>query len=225
MRWMVLGLGLGLPAVAAADPLTFGPDRPGVGDSTTTPGRGHAIVEGGIAAAVGAGDVAVGTSSVTGRLGVDEGVELRLRLPDVTFADGWSAGTLGLGAKVGGELGERWSSSVVAEASIDPSGGPVGGSLGGNVAVALGDVGLWGHASAAGAAGPVAVLAGGGASVGFGPHGVFVNGGSVVGAGPFAGVGAWITPGDAVQVDVGCDVFWVGGAATATPAVGLAVGL
>ena len=56
---------------------------------------------------------AVGTSSIIGRFGVDDGVELRVRAPDIVLYDGEvGTGFVGLGAKIGGNVSERWSVSV-----------------------------------------------------------------------------------------------------------------
>ena len=192
----------------AKDDLTFAPDRPGIGDSTSSPGRGRAIAQLGLLTTVGpSGGARLSTSAWMLRAGVDEGVELRLRLPDLGMGEGSLAvGTTGVGALVGGRLGERWSSSVVPELFVDPSTGQVGASLNGNIAVALGDAGLWLHGSASGTRGTVGTLAGGGASWSFGEAGAYVNAWRTFDEATTAGGGFWWLVSDRAQVDLGLDV-------------------
>ena len=152
-----------------------------------------------------------------------------MRLPDVTLVagEGGTWGTIGLGAKVGGQLSERWSVSVVPEISLDPASGAVGAQMNGNVALALGGVGLWGHGSATGIGdeGLAAVLVGGGASVNLGEGGgLLVNAGGTLGSAPFVGAGGWWMISDAAQLDLGADLF-LGESPALVPMLGLAVGI
>lgn len=212
-------------APALGGELTFAPDRPGVGDSTDTPGPGRGTVELGLAAALGPDGSTVGTSGIIGRIGVDRGLELRLRAPDVTFGgEAVGVGTVGVGAKIGGPVSSRWSVSLVPELSVDPTSGQIGGSLNGNVGLVLGGGGLWAHASTSGSGGALSLLVGGGASVTVGRGGVFVNGGHTVGGPTFAGVGGWWLLQEALQADLTVDVVPSGAAWTWLPSAGLAFG-
>lgn len=215
---------LALSHVALAGSVNFSPDRPGVGDSTGTPGLGHAMVEIGVAATVNGEGTAVGTSGIVGRIGLDRGLELRVRAPDLALVDGaLGFGTVGLGAKIGGAVSDRWSVSLVPEVSIDPATGVLGGSLNSNVAFGLGPLGLWAHASASGDGDAIALFTGGGASVALGRGGVFVNGGHTVSGPTFGGLGGWWMLKDALQVDLGVDAV-PGDTWTWLPTAGVSVG-
>lgn len=203
--------------------LSFSPDRPGVGDSTGTPGVGHAMIEGGVAVGT-AGSVAAQTSGIVGRLGVDEGLELRLRVPDVVFTDPVGTGSVGLGFKVGGSVGSRWSASVVPEVFAETADGSLGGSVGANLAVAEGPLGAWGHASVVGTGAGTGALAGGGISVAAGPGGFIVHSGFSFGGSAFAGPGAWWAVSERVQVDAGVDFNFVGAEVQAVVLLGSSVG-
>jgi hypothetical protein len=217
-----------LTCAHAQDELSFTPDRPGVGDSTGTTGRGHVMIEGGLAGQLGQGPAVFGTSGLTGRFGVARGVELRLRLPDLVLAETLGVGTMGVGAKVGGDVSERWSVSFLSELSVDPNDGTdviqMGASMGGNVALALGDFGLWAASSAAGEDGPVVVVAGGGVSWGVEQGGVFLHGGHTFGDAPFVGLGGWWMLGEALQLDLGCDLGLASEGVLVLPQGGVVVG-
>ncbi|MEO0602967.1 MAG: hypothetical protein AAF211_16115 [Myxococcota bacterium] len=206
--------------------LQFAPDRPGVGDSTITTGAGHATIELGLAAALSSDGTTVSTGGLLGRIGLDDGLELRLRLPDPFLADGDpGVGSAGLGAKVGGAIGDRWSSSVVAEVNVDPNDGTVGGALGANVAASFDAIGLW-FAGAAGGAEAVEVFAGGGLGWGIDEGGLFVNGGHTFGGPSLLGVGGYVLPSPTVQLDASVDFAFAGDAPfTVLPGVGVAFGL
>ncbi|MCB9679632.1 MAG: hypothetical protein H6737_31285 [Alphaproteobacteria bacterium] len=208
----------GLPAQEPG----FTPDRPGVGESTGTPGPGHVMIEGGVALVP--SPFALGTSGITGRIGVDEGLEVRVRAPDVVFADGVAVGTIGLGAKVAASAGERWSASVVPEVSLDPRTGAIGGGVSANVALSLEGLGFWGNGAVSLLQETVpAALLGGGASYSFGGFGFYGNGGATA-AGPwFAGGGGWFGVTRTFQIDGGCDVWIAGGDATPTVLLGASV--
>ncbi|MEZ4320909.1 MAG: zinc ribbon domain-containing protein [Myxococcota bacterium] len=201
----------------------FSPDRPGVGDSTGTPGKGHVMIEGGVALVP--SPLAFGTSGIVGRIGVDDGLELRLRAPDVTVADDVGLGTVGLGAKVAASVGPRWSVSAVPELVYDPSSGALGGGVGANVALGLGRVGFWGHGSVSVLqdADP-SVLFGGGASVAFDGGGLYVNGGSDVAGSGFVGGGGWWSLSKSAQLDAGCDAWMAGGEVTPVFLLGTSLG-
>jgi hypothetical protein len=198
-----------LLASAWAGDLNFSPDRPGVGNSTGTVGAGAVMVEGGVAATV-AQPSAVGTSSIIGRFGVDDGVELRVRAPDIVLYDGEvGTGFVGLGAKIGGNVSERWSVSVVPEIAVDTNGGGFFGLINGQAAVALGDVGMWVTSESVVGDFGSGTTAGGGVSVAISGGGVYANAGGTFGGDPFVGGGGWWALQEAVQLDIGCDV-WVG---------------
>jgi hypothetical protein len=232
---LAVGLGVALPALAqdvqpeygvpsTGSGVQFTPDRPGVGDSTGTPGKGHVMVEGGLALTPSPDPGAYGTSGIVGRFGVDDGLELRLRAPDLTLGDGLSVGTVGIGAKVAASAG-RWSVSAVPELAIDPNTGDLGGGVGANLAVGFGVVGFWGHGSVALLQNTdPSVLMGGGASVAVGPGGFFANGGATAAGPGFGGGGAWLGLGNRAQLDAGCDVWVAGGDVLPTIGLGASVG-
>ena len=214
-----------LGSAQANDDLNFAPDRPGLGDSTSTPGRGHWIGQVGVLGSLGEGGTTVSSSGWMLRMGLDEGVELRLRAPDVGVGEGSpTVGTLGVGAMFGGALGERWSSSVVPEVALDPNTGKIGASLNGTVALSLGAVGMWAHASAAGAEGTVSTLAGGGVSLSSGPVGVYANGYHAFGDATYVGGGGWWLVQQQLQLDVGMDVGASDNTLTYLPTLGLSAG-
>lgn len=216
----------GLCAMAlGAEGIQFAPDRPGVGDSTVTTGPGHVVIELGFAAALTQRSTTLSTGGLIGRIGLDDGLELRVRLPDPFVTEGdFGVGPAGLGAKVGGVLNDRWSSSVVAELQVDPNDGTVGGFLGGNVAAAFDRVGVWLAGSAAGS-NAVTVFAGGGLGYNVDDGGVYVNAGYDFGGSTLAGVGAYLLPGEAFQVDASFDVAVADGQTTWLPSFGVAFGL
>lgn len=203
-------LGLWMTTALAGE-LNFSPDRPGVGNSTGTVGTGAVMVEGGLQATV-TQPAAVGTSSITGRFGVDDAVEVRLRAPDIVLVDGEvGTGSVGLGAKVGGAISEHWSVSVVPELAVDTNGNGLFGVLNAQLALALGDLGLWAtHYTSVGDFGSE-TLAGGGAAYAFSGGGFYVNAGGTFGGDPFVGGGGWWALRDAVQLDMGADVYFAGG--------------
>ena len=210
-------------ANALAGELAFTPDRPGVGDSTGTVGGGHFMLEGGLALVPTA--PSFGTSGVVGRLGLDDGLELRLRVPDVVYEDGVTVGPVGLGGKVAGAAGERWSASVVPEVLFDVSTRQVAASVSSNLAFSYQKLGIWGNATASADADGVGLFMGGGASVAFAPVGIYANGGYEIGAGPMAGAGGWVAITKAFQVDFGCDVYDLGKTNTPVLGLGLSVGV
>ena len=106
-----------LSTLAAAEGLNFSPDRPGVGDSTGTVGQGHAMLEAGVV--LGPSAPSLSSGGIIGRYGLADGVELRVRAPDVGVADGLFFGPLGLGAKFAGANGS-WSVSAVPELTLHP---------------------------------------------------------------------------------------------------------
>lgn len=191
----------------AAEPLNFTPDRRGIGESTETVGVGHLMVEGGLGLTVpmGSGPAAVQTVQWTARVGVDQGLELRLRVPDIVYDGGATVGSVGLGAKFGGSMGERWSVSAVPEVAYDLAANAVSGSINTNLALDVELLTVWMHTSFAFQQITTAVV-GGGAAITFEPLGVYVNAGLPSGAIPFVGAGAWWLVEPAVQVDVGLDL-------------------
>lgn len=205
---VVLWAGTGR-AEALAGELNFSPDRPGIGDSAATVGAGQVMVESGLMLIP--APFAVGTSSWMARFGVDDGIELRLRAPDIGWSGGLALGTIGLGVKVAGVTSDRWSVSLVPEVNIDPATGAVGGAVGGNVGLGIDIVGVWAHAGTGVGQLPdgavdLSLLLGGGASVAVGGGGVYVNGGYDVGTLGAVGGGGWWGFGDRLQLDIGVDV-------------------
>lgn len=215
----------------AGDP-NLAPDRPGIGDSTETPGAGHVLVEGGLAAAFADGGTSFGTSSLTLRVGLGDVVEARLNVPDLGFP-GPELGMLGLGVKVGGKLDDRWSLSVVPTLLVPlQDDARVAGQVNTNLAFDLEKVAFWGHVSATATTVDLpivddlsvsTILAGGGAQVPIGPGGVFVHGWREVGVQTTVGAGGWWCPSDTVQIDVEFDIAGVGQDIVAIPNVGVAV--
>ena len=204
-----------LISLAHAGELNFSPDRPGIGDSTTSVGGGAVMIEGGVQAIV--DPTAVGTSGVVGRIGLSKTLEARVRAPDfVLFDDGVMVGPVGLGTKVGGHLDEHWSLSFVPEVYVQPGGGSVGANLGTNLAYGLDNVGLWLHATTTVSEAGTTGFFGGGASCGFDALGVYVNGGRGFNGDPVVGGGGWIPLSATAQLDFGCDLTLDGG--TARPA-------
>ena len=207
------------PGSAVAGELRFTPDRPGVGDHTGTSGAGHAMIEGGVGVTSRPGSAGL---AVVGRLGLLDAVEARLRLPAITVADTVTAGSVGIGAKVGGALATALSASVVPEVSLDPGSGQLGASVGANLALDLGVVGPWAHGSASWAGEQVAVLAGGGLGVPLGRGGAYVNAAYASADASFVGGGGWWGITDRLQIDAGVDV---GVSGSAVVSVGASVGL
>ncbi len=212
---------LATPAHAERPAPTFAPDRPALGQSPATPGPGFATVEVGLAGSVGGGPVAVGTQAWTLRLGVDEGLEARLVLPDlVASEEGVATGPLAAGVKIAGRPGERWGVSAVPELLIDLSGAGVGWRLSANAGLNADRFALWANATTTVLDG-VEVLAGGGGSIAFDGGGIYLNGGrEVVSGRTLAGGGAWFLLSALSQIDVGCDLWIAGSDVVAVPMIG-----
>ena len=214
-----------LSGPSLAGGLVFAPDRPAVGESASSPGRGHVVIEGGFLAQIAAGDVVVGTSAVTGRFGLGRGVEARLRLPDFVLGGDRAVGAFGIGAKVGGDVGEQLGASVIPELVIDPVEGIVGLQTNTNIVWSVGPLSARGHTSFGVLGGELNGLVGGGAGVGVPLGGAYVNGSYGFGGGALVGAGAWWSPGKALQFDAGCDLlFREGMPMTILPTVGVSVG-
>lgn len=176
------------------------------------------MVEGGLAASP-APPAQLGLAGWTARLGVDDGLELRLVAPDLSVGQGVGLGSVGLGAKVAGATGERWSVSVVPALLLDPNTAAVSGSVGANLGFTVGALGSWAHATASqGAAGP-GLFTGLGVSAALGRGGLYVHGGGDLGADAFAGVGGWAAATETLQLDLAADLVGLGG--TAAPQLGL----
>jgi hypothetical protein len=190
-------------AAAAAADLTFGPDRPGVGDSTTTAGAGHAMVELHTATEP---DPVVLSARVAGRIGIVDDFELRIWSPALVLSDEVAtAGGLGLGAKYATGLSDDVAFSVVPEMFF---GDGWSAGVGLNLSVGIDAVTLWGHARPALADGEeVSLLAGGGIGFAAGALAPYLNAAGGVGTAGFFGGGTAIVLGSAAQVDVGVDVF------------------
>ena len=194
-----------LLTLAHAGDLVFSPDRPGIGDSTATVGNGHAMLEGGLLYNPRGGQ-AIGTSGVIGRVGLADPFELRLRLPDITYQSGVRVGPVGVGGKLAAPLGEAVAFSVVPEVLVAPQGG-VSASLGANLSVSAGDLGVWGHATGTTSSVGFGGFVGGGASAAFGRSGVYANAGGDTAGVAIAGGGGWLGLSDAAQLDLGVDAL------------------
>ncbi|MFT6147102.1 MAG: hypothetical protein ACJAV2_004999, partial [Myxococcota bacterium] len=195
-----------LLSLASAGDLDFSPDRGAIGDSTTTPGIGHVILEAGVSA-VFDDTVDVGTAGLVGRFGVDDGVELRLRLPDIRFADGVSNGSFGFGAKFAATAAERWGVSMVPELRVDPSNGDLGVNLSANLSFGLERFSAWAQSEVLFAGEVERLFVGLGASLSFGSAAAYVNVGKDVPGGEMVGGGGTFLLSDSTQVDVGVDLY------------------
>ena len=214
-----------LLSVALAGDLNFAPDRPGVGESTGAVGAGHVMVEGGLAAVV-TDPLAVGTSGITARIGLDDPLELRVRVPDLVLVDGELVSTsVGVGAKVAGEVSDRWSLSLVPELFVATEGGDLGGTVNGNLAFAVDDaLGLWLHTTHTVVPGGMGGFFGGGVGYAFDAVGVYVNGGHGYNGDPMIGAGGWLPLGDALQLDAGVDITLAAGDAVPVVLLGASGG-
>lgn len=210
----------------AAEP-NLAPDRPGIGDSTETPGAGFVLVEGGLAASFADRETSFGTSSLTLRVGLSNAFEARLNVPDLTFP-GPESGPLGVGFKVGGTLTDRWSLSLVPTLLVPLDGGHVAGQLNANLGFDLEKVAIWGHVSTTAVTDPgfleppLSAIAGGGVQVPVGAGGVFVHGAREIAVTTMLGAGGWWCPTPNVQLDVEFDIYGVGQDIVAVPNLGVA---
>lgn len=211
---------LGLAAPAWAGEAVLSADRPGLGESTGTPGVGFFNVEGGVAVSIAGNTAAPGTSGLTVRFGVDDNVEIRALLPDLVLSDGALVlGPLGVGAKIAGRASERFTVSAVPQLLIDLD-GAAGWQLSANGALEVGRFVLWLNATTSVLEG-VSVLGGGGASVSIDSGGLYVNAGREVVVGQtLVGGGGWWGLGDGAQIDAGVDLWLDGAQVVAVPTVG-----
>lgn len=190
-----------LLATAFAGDLTFAPDRPGVGESTATPGAGHVLIEAGFASAF---DPVVGGASIMGRVGVLDDFEVRVWAPGLSFSeDGAALGNAGIGFKVAHAFSKRTTFSVVPEFFAGDGYGLV---VGLNLAVAFDAGSFWAHVGPSVAEGAGDVLVGGGMGLSAGAVSPFIHVGAYAEGSAFVGGGAAITASDAIQVDLGVDV-------------------
>ncbi len=195
-----------LMSLASAGDLDFASDRGAIGDSTSTPGVGHVMLEVGVSAAFD-DTVDVGTAGLVGRFGVDDGLELRLRLPDVRFADGVSNGSFGFGAKFAATAAERWGVSMVPELRVDPSNGDVGVNLSANLSFSLERFSSWAQSEVFFGGEVERLFVGLGASVSFGSASAYMNIGKDVPGGEMVGGGGIFMLSESMQVDVGVDLY------------------
>jgi len=178
------------------------------------------VVEGAVAATSAAGTTAVGTSGVTGRLGILDAFELRVGVPDMGVTGGLSFGTIGLGAKAAAQITDAWSVSAVPMVSLALNGGGASAALSTNAAYSFDPASVWLNVTG-GVGGGASLFVGGGAATGIGAGGVYVNGGLPVtgGAATFGG-GGWYGVNDRLQLDAGLDLMQVAGVIVWMPAVG-----
>lgn len=195
-----------LMGLASAGELDFATDRGAIGDSTTTPGEGHVILEAGVSA-VFDDTVDVGTNGLVGRFGVDDGMELRLRLPDVRFADGVSNGSFGFGAKFAATAAERWGVAMVPELRVDPANGDVGVNLSANLSLTLGQFASWAQSEVFFAGEVERLFVGWAVAVTFGSATAYVNVGKDVPGAEMIGGGGVFKLSDTVQIDIGVDLY------------------
>ncbi len=195
-----------LMSLASAGDLDFTTDRGAIGDSTTTPGEGHVILEAGFSA-VFDDTVDVGTAGLVGRFGVDDGLELRLRLPDIRFADGVSSGDFGFGAKFAATAAERWGVSMAPELRVNPSTGDVGVDLSANLSFTLGQFSSWAQSDVFFAGEVERLFVGLAVAVSFGQASAYLNVGKDVPGAEMVGGGGVFVLSDTVQIDVGVDLY------------------
>lgn len=221
--WIVL-----VAQAVAAEP-NLAPDRPGIGDSTETPGAGHVLIEGGLVANFADSGTTYGTSGVTLRVGLGDVVEARLNVPDLVLPAG-EIGPIGLGMKIGGELTDTWSMSLVPTLLVAADAAWYGGQLNANVQLDLDRVAMWGHVSTTAIDGRGIVALGTGTLVGAGVQVPIATGGAFVHVGrevsdfgrTMVGAGGFWCPSDTVQLDVEFDVWGVGQDVVAVPNLGVA---
>lgn len=210
-----------LPLSARASEAVLSADRPGVGESTGTPGVGFANLEGGLATTIVDGQVHPGTSSITIRVGVDEGVELRGVLPNFTLVDGEVVvGPLAVGFKMAGRASDHITLSAVPDLLVGLDGGSVGWRLSSNAGLSAGNFSLWVNATTTVLDG-VDVFAGAGTSWSFGGGGIYVNAGrEVVSQTTLVGGGGWWSLSRKSQLDAGIDFWLQGSEAVVVPQIG-----
>jgi hypothetical protein len=196
-----------LIATALAGDLDFNPDRPGIGDSTTTVGAGRVMIEAGAMLTFDA-PLTVQSDAIMGRFGVDDGVELRLRVPDLRVAGGVvGLGPLGFGAKFGGNVNRRWAVSVIPEVAFDPEPQAPIGLLSSQVSGTFDHFSLWMHFGAKVAGAGSATTFGGGIALPVRASGVYVHAGHTFSADPFVGTGGWGRLTDTAQLDARLDLY------------------
>lgn len=210
-----------LATPALADEPNFAPDRPGVGESGGTPGPGFVTIEGGLSMPIVDGKVSPGTSGLTFRLGVDQDFEVRATLPDIVLQDGQvELGAFGIGMKIAGRQGERFSVSAVPTLLIGLD-GTAGYQVSVNGGLTEGHFGLWLNATSTVLGRDVSVQGGGGALVGFDVGGLYVNAGyEAVSMASFVGGGGWWVMAPNAQLDAGIDVWMIGSDAVIVPMIG-----
>ena len=216
----MLPLLIALAAPASAEDARLTPDRPGIGDSTGTPGAGNVVVEGAVAATSVSGTAAVGTSGVTGRLGILDAFELRVGVPDVGVTGGLSFGAIGLGGKAAAQVTDAVSVSAVPTVQFALNGGGVTAALSTNAAYAFDPASVWLNVTGS-VGGGGSLFVGGGAGTTVGPGGVYVNAGLPVSGGSVTfGGGGWYGVNARLQLDGGLDLMRVAGLTVWMPAVG-----
>lgn len=213
-----------LTLFAHAGELNMAPDRGGLGESTGTPGAGHAILAAG--ARVGFEPLSLATNTFTARVGIAPNWEARATLPDLTISEGESTlGPARLGAKLAGNVTGDWKISIVPELLFEPSGRGFGGYTAANLSWSTGLLQLWGHGSFTTFEGAVTARSGAGLGLGENGHTAYVHAMAGFAEASMVGGGGWIRIDDNVQVDLSCDVFLVDGDAYPTLLGGIAVGL
>ena len=215
-----------LGVAEAAEGLVFAPDRPGVGESCATAGPGHFLFEGAVSANIRGATVAPGTSSLTARIGIVNNVEARIGLPDITLTNGFlSFGPVAVGVKLASGLSDTVSVSLVPDVLIALDGTGLGLRTSANAGLDFDPVFVWLNSTATVISGNFDFVAGGGVGVGFGSGGIYLNaGGELVAATPFFGGGGWWGLTDALQIDIGVDIWLDGNSTTTVPMLGMSGG-
>ncbi len=220
-----------LVAVLASTALATGltPDRPGVGESTGTVGEDGIVFEGGLQAgfldAGGFGSYSqLGTSGITGRLGLGHQAELRVEVPDLVATLGGS-GRLGVGALgVGGKFAQALSPELAVSAvptvrlSLDTGEPLVSVSI--NATYDTGPAAPWINFSPAYAGGDLSAFLGGGVSIPVESGGGYLNAGVYDGGGWMVGAGGWLRLNHELQADFGLDVQVISGLTIWLPTAG-----
>lgn len=213
-----------MPLASATD---LSPDRPGVGESTATPGDGGVVVEGGLGgqffSAFGVSSSAFGLMGTRARYGIGDSLEARVVVPDLVVNDpgGFTAGVVGVGGKGAFLVTDALAVSAVPELGWDLSGDAFWGILSLNATCALDPASVWINLTPTVYGSGAEVSVGGGASYAVGPGGAFVNGALYSGGGGgLLGFGGWYGMSETLQLDAGLDVWMISGLELWMPTVG-----
>lgn len=223
-------IGALLTLLATAQAAGLSPDRPGVGESTSTPGPGALVVEGGLQSVlVDAGIFGsffqLGTDAITGRYGIGERLEARLLVPDVVYSDsaggGVAVGTVAVGAKVAHPVSDTLAVSAVPSVGVTLNTGTPEVALSLNGTWDAGPVSPWVNITPALSGSSLGAFFGGGLGVPLGPAGLFGQGGVTDRGDWMAGGGGWLGLSDELQLDLGATVEVLQGLQFWQPGVGM----